>query len=140
MAVAIDYSMEDLFGEVISSYTRAEAIEDGCLVDVTEWASSTTGFYGGFTVPVAVTASVWHDINAIPASKHWQDVRGRAHDVLCMCAFSARSPRNQGASEFLYSVIMDIAGTRKRTQVYKAVIGPGDNGEPVITIMQPNED
>ena len=55
-------SAQELFGEPISVYTRAQAIEDGELVDVTEWASSKTGFMGGFTVPVAVTRSVWADI------------------------------------------------------------------------------
>ena len=40
---------------VIFSYTRAQAIEDGVLVDLTEWAAET-----GFKIPVACTATVWH--------------------------------------------------------------------------------
>ena len=40
---------------VIFSYTRARAIEDGVLVDLSEWARET-----GFKVPVACTAAVWH--------------------------------------------------------------------------------
>ncbi len=38
---------------VIFSYTRAQAIEDGVLVDLTAWAKET-----GFRIPVACTSSV----------------------------------------------------------------------------------
>ncbi len=144
MAVEMNIEERDTFAdmwkdaEVISVYTRAQAIEDGVLVDMTEWASADKGFIGGFKCPVAVTAAVWADINAIPKSKGWQDVRGRAHDVLAMAALAARKARDSSA--VLYKVIIDIAGDRKRYHTYKLVAGPGDNGELVITIMQPRED
>ena len=54
--------------EVISRYTRAQAIEDGQLVDLTEWASAEKGFHGGYSCSVAVTAAVWGAIKAIPES------------------------------------------------------------------------
>ena len=41
---------------VIFSYTRAQAIEDGVLIDLTEWAKET-----GFRYPVACTTAVWND-------------------------------------------------------------------------------
>ena len=37
--------------EPIYRYTRAQAIDDGVLVDLTEWASATTGFHGGLKKP-----------------------------------------------------------------------------------------
>ena len=40
---------------VTFSYTRAQAIDDGVLVDMTEWAKET-----GFRIPVACTAMVWN--------------------------------------------------------------------------------
>jgi hypothetical protein len=124
--------------EVISVYTRTQAIEDGTLVDLTTWASSgPDGMLNGFTIPVAVTASVWADINDIPKSKNWQDIRGRAHDVLGMARMAANGA--EGVT-VLFQVIVDLTRTRKRTQTYKMVVGPGDNAEPVITIMQPDED
>ncbi len=43
------------FGPVLSAYTRAQAIEDGILVDVSETARE-----AGFTIPVAVTRTVWN--------------------------------------------------------------------------------
>ncbi len=85
---------QELFGEPISTYTRAQAIEDGELVDVSEWASSKTGFMGGFTVPVAVTRAVWADIENIPRGQRHQDVRGRAHDLLFMASMAAPSIKN----------------------------------------------
>lgn len=41
---------------LIHSYTRTQAIEDGDLIDVTE-----IGREAGFRVPVALTRSVWTD-------------------------------------------------------------------------------
>ena len=43
---------DKLFGEVIYTYTRAQAIEDGVLIDATEMAKET-----GFKWPVALTAA-----------------------------------------------------------------------------------
>ena len=40
--------------DVIFSYTRSQAIEDGVLVDLSEWARET-----GFRFPVACTRAVW---------------------------------------------------------------------------------
>ena len=42
------------FGPPISTYTRAQAIEDGFLVDVSE-----TPREAGFKIPVALTRTVW---------------------------------------------------------------------------------
>lgn len=132
--------MEEIFGEVISSYSRAQAIDDGVLVDLTKWASNgPDGMLGGFTCPLACTSSVWADINSIPLSAVGiQDVRGRAHDVIGMAAFAAR--RNSERSECLYQLTMGIRGDRKKLRTYKLVAGPGDDGELVMTIMQPEED
>ena len=46
----------EMFGDLIDSYSRAQAIEDGTLIDVSEIANE-----AGFTIPVAVTQAVWHD-------------------------------------------------------------------------------
>ena len=47
-------SLTEIFGEPISTYTRAEAIEDGVLVDVSETAAE-----AGITFPVAITRRLW---------------------------------------------------------------------------------
>ena len=45
-----------LFGAPIHVYTRAQAIADGVLVDVSDTARD-----AGFRVPVALTSAVWAD-------------------------------------------------------------------------------
>jgi len=42
--------IEQIFGAPISAYTRADAISDGMLVDVTEAAA-----HWGYQIPVAMT-------------------------------------------------------------------------------------
>ena len=86
----------EIFGDPISVYTREEAIEDGALIDVTEWASADKGFHGGFTVPVVMTRSLWARVEA-PKRSH-QDTRGRAHDVLWMASLAARAAGGRGSN------------------------------------------
>lgn len=134
----IDRTNQPLFAQadLITSYTRAQAIADGVLVDVSEWASATKGFHGGFTVPVALTSAVWSDLGAIPERfVGMQDLRGRAHDLLWMASLAAR--KNHRGSDLLFSVLLDIGWTRR--QQYRMTIGAGDSGEAVITILRPDE-
>ena len=85
-------TMTEIFGEPISIYTREQAIDDGVLVDVTEWASASKGFFGGFTAPVAMTREVWTlvDIDSKKGNRTYQSTRGRAHDVLFMASLAVR--------------------------------------------------
>ncbi len=133
---------EDLFGEVIHTYTRAQAIADGALIDVTDMARE-----AGFRVPVAVTRAAWEDC---VAWTDWdsedqgvhQDQDGRLWDVLWM-AFIAIHGTAAGESQVvyhLYRVPRDGQSAEARLTALKLVAGPGDSGEPVVTIMLPGED
>lgn len=125
--------MNDLFSDgltPIHSYTRADAIADGTLVDLSEWASPLE-MMGGFTIPVAVTRAVWCLIEA--PKRSGQDTRGRAHDVLWMARVAARAYRG-GTDAFLFTVRIG-----RRNQRLAIHIGPGDQGERVATIMLPGE-
>ena len=64
---------------IIFSYTRTQALEDGVLIDLSEWAGET-----GFGIPVACTAAVWngHVVPPIGTRELGQSERGRAHDLL----------------------------------------------------------
>lgn len=106
----------EMFGEPISIYTRAQSIEDGFLVNMTEWASATTGFIGGFTCPVAVTSSLWA---AIERKTINQDTRGRAHDVLFMSSLALRAALAQGREERNFEVFLRIG--RKIKQILHVV-------------------
>lgn len=131
--MAESYSMEDLFGPVIHSYTREQALEDGALVDVSELASE-----AGFRVPVAVTAALWADVRDIPPSKRGiQDETGRLWDLLYMAAFTVKLGRHAG-NPMYFDLLMDVG--RKKRYTAKLHTGPGDNGEHVLTLMRPEED
>lgn len=118
----------------IYSYTRKQAIEDGVLVDVTETARE-----AGFRFPVAVTANVWYDYIVPPEDGGGQSIEGRLWDTLFMAYIAIRSSQSN-RSELRYKVGYLMENGSLEEKELKMVIGPGDNMEPVITIMQPNED
>jgi len=130
----------NLFGDIISRYTRAQAIADGVLVDVSETARE-----AGFRWPVAITCTAWLHCVAWsePDNRRqvYQDEAGRLWDVLWMAYNAIRSAPGGTQIEYaLYRVPRDgksVTATRTRL---KLVCGPGDAGEPVITIMLPQED
>lgn len=130
---------EDIFGPVIFRYTRKQAIEDGVLVDLASWAAET-----GFTIPVACTAAVWNQYVTPPngTEELGQSERGRGHDLLWMLYVAIRrnSAHGEGGDRILYDVIFLSAQHEHETVKLKAICGPGDNGEPVLTIMLPHED
>ena len=45
----------------------------------------------------------------------------------------------RGGSELRYSLIVHTAKGRRRV-ILKSICGPGDDAEPVITVMLPEED
>jgi hypothetical protein len=121
---------EEEEAKIVHVYTRAQAIEDGFLVDVSELLPESK-------LPVAVTAAAWALISNIPPSKWWQDVKGRLWDAYYMGMMAAR--RAPEASEVVvYQLIMHNG--RKAYATLKLHIGPGDDGEAVLTIMLPEED
>lgn len=134
-------TMKEIFGEVISSYSRAQAIEDGYLIDVSETARE-----AGFTVPVAMTRAAWADCVEWTAETGkrkatCQDEAGRLWDVLYMARLAARARGDQARRLFeLYRVPVQGRGITPRRAVLAMHIGPGDQREPVITIGLPHED
>lgn len=130
--------MGNLFGDIIHMYTREQALADEVLIDVSDMAKEV-----GFKFPVAVTSALWEIINNIPKEYSYQDKNGRLWDVLYMAAYNAKI---SSGNTINYKVIMHHeietrkGKTIKENLILKAVIGPGDNYEPVITIMLPNED
>lgn len=121
---------------VIFQYTRAQAIEDGVLIDLTEWAAET-----GFRIPVACTATAWNEYIVPPddTKELGQSERGRAHDLLWMLYVSIRKQSEQ-TDRLDFEVIFLQARNKRKTVRFKSICGPGDQGEPVLTIMLPNED
>lgn len=98
--------------DIIYGYSREQAIEDGVLVDLSEWASADKGFIGGFKCPVAVTSSLWDGIERI-GKKSCQDVRGRAHDVLFMASLAMRGMIKRDVQDARFQVLLQVGRKRK---------------------------
>lgn len=132
-------SMTEIFGGPIHTYGRAEAIADGILVDVTQ-----TAHEAGFSIPVALTIGAWGDCVAwSEGDSHrqtYQDEQGRLWDVLWMSAQAARKGSGERLAFQQYRVPRGGRSVHPQLTTLHMVIGPGDAGEPVITIMLPGED
>ena len=129
------------FGPVVFAYTRRQAIEDGVLVDVTETARE-----AGFNIPVALSRAVWDRVVALPAGyRGFQDEAGRLWDVLWMArhyALRAAASDRVTMCVLVRDVRKDLRDSNRppRRHFPIVVIGAGDRGEPVITVMFPEDD
>ena len=125
---------QNIFGEVICSYTRAQAIEDGVLVDLNQIIPVNES---GYKYPVACTAAVWSIIEkAVNNKEYCNDYAGVVWDLLHM---SRNYMVKRWQTGGIFRVIISGAG-RKRTYDFKIECHGGDNAEPVLTIMLPDED
>lgn len=126
--------------EVIHAYTRKQAIEDGVLVDVSDVAEEC-----GLKWPTAITRSVWSRYVQVPPDVSWQDEKGRLWDILWMLRFAiVMAKRNDSGSDDRLLFRLRVQNEDKPGDPplvsLKAVCGPGDDAEPVITVMLPDED
>lgn len=154
--------------QVISAYSRAQAIEDGELVDISatkEWKES------GFKFPGAMTRAAyaecisaggeyktepWPDGYVNPNGRSYdrvlklpgcQSVAGRLWDVCWMLRCAIRAGGDTDRVHFKLSVWLPPetpeeieADGKRRTVKLWALIGPGDTAAPVMTIMLEGED
>ena len=126
--------------DIIFAYNRADAVSDGILVELPDQMVSEAGI----KVKVAVTRVVWDDylmpsyLDELPG----QSVEGRTWDLLWMFGCAARRSRHASTIQFrvLFATMKDSGSIITDDVLLKAVCGPGDEGEPVITIMLPWED
>ena len=149
MKTNIEKTTEEIFGPVISRYTRKQATDDGVLVDVSQTAKE-----AGITLPTAMTQAVYAQYVAVPPElKGQQDESGRRWDILWMFSCAIRSGRTDGKQGSFELIVAKpdrndwqsnenpFEGDRERRLVkLKAVYGPDDNGAACITIMRPEED
>lgn len=123
--------------DVVSSYSRKQAIEDGVLIDVSTTFPDLVRPL--FKLPVVFAQHLWALVEeAVHSSEHHNDPNGVVHDVLWMAYRAAKDA--PGANRTTFNCI--ITGTSAGTNEHELIlhIGPGDDGEPVITIMTPSDD
>lgn len=119
---------ENLFGVLVYTYSRAQAIEDGVLVDL----SQVDSIQQHWKFPFACTSTVWAIIEAA-LTREDQDLSGICHDISVLAHLAI--PAKRDTNEIRCKVI--IAG---RTHTLKLHLGPGDTAAPVLTLMLPHED
>lgn len=148
-----DPLLNEIFGNVIHTYSREDALDDGELVDLSSFHD------GQFKIPIACTREVWNRyVEFQPEDGSCQDIKGRAWDVLWMLFVAIkRGELNEENQEYKLYVAKadrgdwlpnedvperntDMTRATHRLVTLKAICGPGDHGEPVITIMLPYED
>lgn len=122
-----------VFGEPISVYTRAQALEDGTLVDAGPMARE-----AGFTIPVALSREVWTRFVEVPQGVVGQDEAGRLWDILSMLRFAVRANGARGEIRFRLFVRKD--NRKPRLTTLRAICGPSDDGSPCVTICEPDQD
>lgn len=120
--------------ELIHAYTRQQAIEDGILVSIDEWARE-----AGFRYPVAVTSAVWQLLDPSPELKdEGQDAAGRAWDMLTILRHAIRG--SSGDRVAFAPLFIRCAGGKPESVPMWSSCGSGDERGPVITIMLAGED
>lgn len=130
---------ESIFGDLIHSYSRAQAIEDGVLVEVdVELARKV-----GFTIPIALTYAAW--ASCIPVPDHLKDdpeqsETGRMTDLLRVLRFNIRNRTTRGQEQVDFQLALQQPGGGHQPLKLKAICGPGDDPRPVLTILLPDED
>ncbi|WP_067722792.1 DUF6573 family protein [Nocardia yamanashiensis] len=131
--------------EIIHSGTRAQAIAEQLLRDVSELARER-----GFAAPVAITANAWRQAVAWPQEgKYGQSENARISDVLtaALHAFAyalvmCPEEGDLGTDRLPFTVHREAPDSADPTPSPVALLlhlGFGDEGEPVFTIMTPHD-
>jgi hypothetical protein len=125
---------------LIDAYSRQQAVEDGVLVDMdtADFGNGETGNtlrkQAGIKLPIAFTSTLFARINPNKEQiKNGQSLLGRYWDVLNVFRFMSKAHKE--TDQFIFTVSV----SRRNVQV-KVVVSGGDDGEPVLTFMFPDED
>lgn len=109
--------------EVIYSYTRAQALADGVLVDV-----SREGRAAGFKYPVAVSAAVHASLEELAEKTGMPLPLVR---VLVLGTMAQRAKQTDGSR-------FEVPDWNGEPLVFDC--GPGDDASPVLTLMRREDD
>jgi hypothetical protein len=132
--------------ELIHAYTRAQAVADGVLVELR------LAKRYGFKVPVAITSAAFTaciDWNLMDPEAQTM-VAQRETAVLMTALRTAQAgvkahregtgPEPGNRIDFVVDCLANDGSASTRQVPLYMLIGPGDNAEPVGTIMLPDED
>ena len=122
--------------ELIFSYSRSQALDDGALLDVSELARE-----AGFKFPVAVSDTLYYGYLKPPLDlvKAGLSFEGRLWDTLSVLRYAIKA--SPATDRLSFTVLFaQVPGAEPEPVELLAVCGPDDSGSPVITIMLPSDD
>ncbi len=122
--------MQEKSDEVIHSYTRQQAIEDGMLVDVSR---SQEARETGFKASLCLTRRVYSFVEVPAGLEHSQDLKGRLWDTLFIAAMAFHSSEDKYLVPFHVTYLM----TPERQEVKKLWLMFND--AEGFTILLPEE-
>lgn len=141
MQDSVQSNFTAVLGPVMAVEDWVDAIVDGHLFDVSEVATEV-----GFPWPVALTAAVWCDcvswVDEDSRAQIPQDYQGRLWNVLYMAYLvmqKAAVPKDC-ITFTLLRVPRDGVSRGPQSVALKLCVALGDAGEPVVTILMPDED
>jgi hypothetical protein len=120
------------WGEPIAVYTRAQAIDDGVLVDLSDRARAY-----GIRIPTACTSAIW------AAYEGGHDPTQAAREILLDLRAAIRLvPNTTETDRVSWSAAHQDRQTGRFIESVDcyALVGPGDTAAPVLTIMIEGED
>lgn len=127
---------ESPLGEVIYSYTRAQAVADGVQIEVTKTAQE-----AGIRFPVFLTRAVYDAYVTVPPDVTAQDESGRLWDIVWMTRFAILRAR-PGVNRI--PVALYVRNDNRAAKLIKLIATCGpldiDDPQPAITVMLPGED
>lgn len=120
---------DELFGNIVFSYTRAQALQDGTLIEVTNAART-----HGFRLPFALSYAVFARFVAGDADGE----SGRLYRLLRRSYEQARAAARSagGGGDRIYFDFTDDRGSEHLI----LHVGPGDTAAPVLTLMTQADD
>jgi hypothetical protein len=128
--------LAEVFGPVIYTYTRAQAVADGEQVEVSKVAEE-----AGIRFPVFLTRPVYDAYVTVPPDVAGQDEAGRLWDIVWMLRFAIIRSR-PGRDRLPVALYVRNDNTRARLVKLVAVCGALDIDDPApaITVILPDED
>ena len=118
-------SMTEIFGEVISAYTREQAHEDGVLIDVNDTDAGRL-----FKFPVSITVAL-HSALSVGAGSEASTYSARLWDV---CYMAVVASKRAESSDVFFKVKVG-----RRVLALRGNCGPGDDPAPVMTFGFPED-
>lgn len=124
--------------DVIYSYTRKQALEDGVLVDLTKWGKASEKFPSGFTCSVAFTNTLWVAVQNLPnLNIGLRQIKDRSIDVIYQGAKALREAMTHHEDEAVFDVVLPQKGKAEVKEQLLIQFHEGDEGEPAVTIGFP---